>query len=353
MYNFQNFNHLLTTAPHDIYEVFISDLHLSEGSPLVPAFLALLNDLAVLPNLKRLYILGDWFDVWIGDDDYLKHSKKLDAKHPNTKKPNEHQANHWITPIVDKLKQMRIDGCETLVLTGNRDFLMRQPFCNTFAGTLLEQPYFIKIGDKSVRLEHGDALCTDDKSYQRFRKYAQHPIVQWWLLSKSLAKRQQIADKLRNKSKQANQNKSLQIMDVNATAVRYAFTPNLDKELITYCKKKNKPLPPNSDILIHGHTHRPAVHMLDGVDNIENIDGIIDSIDKMDDTTNELKENPHIRYVLGDWRLKGEGSYQKVSAVIGATYRVSTSKNNIVSLDKVDDDMDDNVEFGLFEFVYQ
>ncbi len=282
---FLKFNHLLSTRPHDIHEVFISDLHLAEGSVLVKAFLALLDDLSALPNLNKLYILGDWFDAWVGDDIYLSLNKKSDKRQ---------QANHWITPIVDRLKQLRINGCQILVLTGNRDFLMRQPFCNCFGGQMLSEPHFIQISNQQVRLEHGDALCTDDKAYQRFRKYAHNPFVQWWLLKKPIKKRLKISEKLRQQSKKSNANKSVSIMDVNETAVKYALNPQLDEQLVKRHRKRHKPLPPTSDILIHGHTHRPDIHQLD---------------------------NGKLRYVLGDWRMHDLGSrYESVTAVIGVVY---------------------------------
>ncbi len=254
---FRKFDHLLTTRPHDIHAIFISDLHLEEKSNLQPAFLALLDDLLALPSLKKLYILGDWFEVWIGDDYYLDLSA-------------ENKANHWITPIIKKLKQLTINGCQIFILTGNRDFLMRQPFCNAFGGKLVAEPYFIDFNNKKIRLEHGDALCTDDKNYQKLRKYMHNRFIQWGLLNCSIATRLKIADKLRNTSKQANSNKSMQIMDVNQKAVKTALQ--------------------QSDILIHGHTHCPNIH--------------------------KIGENK-IRYVLGDWRITNNS----VNAILGVIYQ--------------------------------
>ena len=106
----QSFNHLITTRPHEVRQVLISDLHLSPEEPaLVQAFLALLDDCLALPQLNRLFILGDWFEVWIGDDAYLTLSE--DARQI-----------HWLTPLIVKLKKLRIAGCEILVMHGNRDF---------------------------------------------------------------------------------------------------------------------------------------------------------------------------------------------------------------------------------------
>lgn len=275
----QSFNHLITTRPHEVRQVLISDLHLSPEEPaLVQAFLALLDDCLALPQLKRLFILGDWFEVWIGDDAYLTLSENA-------------RQSHWLTPLIVKLKKLRIAGCEILVMHGNRDFLLGQPFCSLFGGELIYEPYYLTVGQLSYRLEHGDALCTDDKKYQFFRKMMRNRLTQWYLLNKSLTKRLAIADKMRQKSQQNNANKAAYIMDVNADAVIQAIT--------------------DSDALLHGHTHRPAIHQ----------------------ATSDKK-----RYVLGDWRLLDKESRQpKVSAVIGAV--------------TADGDTGDNAaEFELVEF---
>ena len=275
----QSFNHLITTRPHEVRLVLISDLHLSPEEPaLVQAFLALLDDCLALPQLNRLFILGDWFEVWIGDDAYLTLSE--DARQ-----------NHWLTPLIVKLKKLRVAGCEILVMHGNRDFLLGQPFCSLFGGELIYEPYYLTVGQQNYRLEHGDALCTDDKKYQFFRKMMRNRFTQWYLLNKSLTKRLAIADKLRQKSQQNNANKAAYIMDVNKDAVIQAIA--------------------DSDALLHGHTHRPAIHQ----------------------ATADKK-----RYVLGDWRLLDKDSRQpKVSAVIGA---VTAHKNSD----------DNNAEFELIEF---
>ncbi|MBO1531785.1 UDP-2,3-diacylglucosamine diphosphatase [Psychrobacter sp. F1192] len=271
----QTFNHLITTRPHEVRQVFISDLHLSAEEPaLVQAFLALLDDCLALPALKRLFILGDWFEVWIGDDAYLTLSAAA-------------RQTHWLTPLIVKLKQLRVAGCEILVMHGNRDFLLGQPFCNLFGGELIDEPYSLAVGQQHYRLEHGDALCIDDKKYQFFRKIMRHRLTQWYLLNKSLTKRLKIADKMRDRSQRSNANKATYIMDVNDTAVQTALT--------------------NNDALLHGHTHRPHVHQ----------------------ATKDKK-----RYVLGDWRLLDEEMRQpKVSAVIGTA---------------IEDY--DGTEFGLVEF---
>ena len=275
----QSFDHLITTRPHEVRQILISDLHLSPEEPaLVQAFLALLDDCLALPALKRLFILGDWFEVWLGDDFYLSLS-------------DEERQNHWLTPLIVKLKKLRVAGCEILVMHGNRDFLLGQPFCNLFGGELIYEPYTLAVGQQSYRLEHGDALCTDDKKYQFFRKVMRNRLTQWYLLNKSLKKRLAIADKLRQKSQQNNANKAAYIMDINENAVLQAVA--------------------DSDALLHGHTHRPDIHKT---------------------------IHDKIRYVLGDWRLlDSDKRQQKVSAVIGAVIADENSDDN-------------NAEFGLVEF---
>ena len=279
----QSFDHLITTRPHEVRQVLISDLHLSPEEPaLVQAFLALLDDCLALPTLKRLFILGDWFEVWIGDDAYLLLSE-------------DERQTHWLTPLIVKLKELRVAGCEILIMHGNRDFLLGQPFCNLFGAELIYEPYTLTVGQQNYRLEHGDALCIDDKKYQFFRKIMRNRLTQWYLLNKSLEKRLAIADKMRQKSQQNNANKAAYIMDVNDEAVLKAVNDN--------------------DALLHGHTHRPDIHQA---------------------TSNKK------RYVLGDWRLLDSDTRQpKVSAVIGA---VTADEDWDANSD------DNNAEFRLVEF---
>lgn len=279
----QSFEHLITTRPHEVRQVLISDLHLSPEEPaLVQAFLAFLDDCLALPALKRLFILGDWFEVWLGDDAYLTLAE-------------EERQTHWLTPLITKLKQLRVDGCEVLIMHGNRDFLLGQPFCNLFGGELIYEPYTLDVGEQRYRLEHGDALCTDDKKYQFFRKIMRNRVTQWYLLNKSLEKRLAIAENIRQKSKEKNTTKAAHIMDVNEGAVNYA--------LYTF------------DALIHGHTHRPEIH--------RSSDG-------------------QSRYVLGDWRLLDKETRQpKVSAVIGAI---------TADVDADIDSITNNAEFQMVEF---
>lgn len=282
----QSFDHLITTRPSKVRQIIISDLHLSLDEPaLVQAFLALLDDCLALPNLKRLFILGDWFEVWLGDDFYLSLT-------------DDERETHWLTPMIIKLKQLRVKGCEILVMHGNRDFLLDRSFLNLFGGELIDEPYPITVGEQSFRLEHGDALCTDDKKYQIFRKVMRHSLTKWYLLNKSLAKRQAIADNIRSKSKQNNTKKAAYIMDVNEKSVNKAIY--------------------HFDALLHGHTHRPDSHYSNGGKS---------------------------RFVLGDWRLfDAEARQPKVSAVIGVVVAEPTSEGDELN--------NDSAEFDLVEFRY-
>lgn len=293
----QSFEHLITTRPYEVRQLLISDLHLSPDEPaLVQAFLLLLDDCLALPALKRLFILGDWFEVWLGDDAYLSLSQQA-------------RQTHWLTPLIAKLKQLRIKGCEIFVMHGNRDFLLDQHFCDLFGGELIQEPYPITVGEQKFRLEHGDALCSDDKKYQFFRKIMRHRFTKWYLLNKTLEKRLAIADNIRAKSKLNNTKKAAHIMDVNEGSVNKAIY--------------------KFDALLHGHTHRPDAHYSD---------------------------QGKSRYVLGDWRLiDAESRQPKVSAVIGA---ITAKQLEDDGLNNGDDDLNndslnnDSATFDLVEFRY-
>lgn len=212
--------------------LFIADLHLSPNHPrLVRGFLDLLD--AYQNKHTQLYILGDWFNAWIGDD----------------------YTAPWLDEVVAHLKQFsQAAGNHIYFIVGNRDFALGQKFLDQFSGQLLPDVYTLHIGSQRVRLEHGDALCTDDVSYQNFRKIIRNPIILATLKKTPLAFRQKLAQGFRKKSQQANQVKSYDVMDVNADAVSQALQ--------------------HADVLIHGHTHRPNIH----------------------------NEHGKPRIVLGDWR---------------------------------------------------
>ena len=197
--------------------LFISDLHLSPDHPrLVRGFLDLLTEYQ--DRNTHLYILGDWFNAWIGDD----------------------YTSPWLDEIVIALKQFTQAGNQVYFLVGNRDFALGQDFLDQFSGQLLPEITHFNIGSTRYRIEHGDALCTDDVSYQRFRKIIRHPWVLGVLRKMPLSFRARLASGFRKKSHEAQQLKSYDVMDVNASAVEAAFK--------------------QADVLIHGHTHRAAIH---------------------------------------------------------------------------------------------
>ncbi|WP_374665665.1 UDP-2,3-diacylglucosamine diphosphatase [Acinetobacter sp.] len=201
--------------------LFIADLHLSPNHPrLVRGFLALLD--AYKDKNTQLYILGDWFNAWIGDDDRAP----------------------WLDEIVQALKQFSEAGNQIYFLSGNRDFALGKNFLNQFNAILLNDIEILDIGQKSIRIEHGDLLCTDDVSYQKFRKIIRNPLLLGFLKKMPLSFRQKLANGFRKKSQQANQFKSYAVMDVNQHAVERALA--------------------DAEVLIHGHTHRPHIHDVHG-----------------------------------------------------------------------------------------
>lgn len=238
--------------PSDIQAVFVSDLHLSSQTPLFnDGFIQLLNKLDKLPNLRQFYILGDWFDGWIGDDAYLTLT-------------HAQRSQHWLTPILYALHALAKNGVQIFVMHGNRDFTISQKLCDQFNGKLIFEPHYLSINNQTVRLEHGDALCTDDIGYQRYRKWIRHRYILPVLLRLPLSFRQRLAGNIKAQSGQQKQQKTQTIMDANPQAVQDALA--------------------TADLLIHGHTHRPNHHQY------------------------EQKS----RLVLGDWR-DDDG----LSAVIG------------------------------------
>lgn len=238
--------------PPNTQIVFVADLHLSADTcHLNVAFCHFITELIQLPCLSALYVLGDWLDGWIGDDDYLSLS-------------DDEKARHWLTPIIEKLKTLSKKST-IYIMHGNRDFAIRQTLCNAFGGRLIKEPFYLNHQHISYRLEHGDALCTDDKKYQRYRKIIRHRLILWLLLKQPLHKRRQLALRIKHKAHQDKSQKSSRIMDTNPQAVADAFN--------------------TCDILVHGHTHRPNVHQL----------------------------NDKIRFVLGDW----QDNFGQVSAMIG------------------------------------
>ena len=216
--------------------LFISDLHLEESRPdITEAFLGFLDGKA--SGVDQLYILGDFFEAWIGDDE---------------RTPLQEQ-------IATALRKLRDSGTRIFLMHGNRDFLIGQDFCDRAGATLLDDPTVIDLYGTPTLLMHGDSLCTADVEYQKFRANMRNPQWQQMILQRPLKDRQQMARQLREISMAKNQGKEEYIMDVTPEEV----VKDLEKHGVQR--------------MIHGHTHRPAVHEL---------------------TANG---SPAKRIVLGDW----------------------------------------------------
>ena len=201
--------------------LFISDLHLCDSRPHISAaFIDFLETTAT--KAQALYILGDLFEYWAGDD-----AIDLPAL----------QAN------IHALRRLCCN-IPVFFMTGNRDFLIGNGFAKATGITILPDPSLIILYDKAVLLSHGDALCTDDTAYQIFRDEVRTAAWQNQFLSQPLANRIAYIEQLRVRSEQEKSAKSMQIMDVNADAVERLF--------------RQYDYPP---LLIHGHTHRPNTHI--------------------------------------------------------------------------------------------
>jgi len=201
--------------------LFISDLHLAPERPATVAlFLDFLGRQA--REAEALYILGDLFDAWMGDDGDQPPSPAIRAA----------------------LRDLAASGTRCAILPGNRDFLIGRRFLADTGCDLLADPTRIDLYGTPTLLMHGDLLCTDDRAYQRFRRIIRHPLVKRLFLWRRLERRRALAQDYRRRSMAAIAGKPLAIMDVNPDAV-----------LATLRRQ-------DARCLIHGHTHRPADHAL-------------------------------------------------------------------------------------------
>ena len=226
--------------------LFIADLHLQTEEPAITAgFLRFLQGEA--RQADAMYILGDLFEAWIGDDD------------PN---PLHQQIATAIKAVVDA-------GVPCYFIHGNRDFLVGQRFARQSGMLLLTEEERLDLYGREVLIMHGDTLCTDDPGYLAFRAKVHTPWIQRLFLALPLFIRHRIAARMRADSKAANSSKSMDIMDVNPQAV----VDVMERHHVQW--------------LIHGHTHRPAVHEL------------------------QANGQPAWRVVLGAWH--SEGSMVKVT----------------------------------------
>jgi UDP-2,3-diacylglucosamine hydrolase len=221
--------------------LFISDLHLSEERPAAnERFFSFLEKEARATD--ALYILGDFFEYWIGDDDLGQPFNAV---------------------IAGSLRELARRGVALYLMHGNRDFLIGQGFCAATGAQLLDDPTVIELQGERTLLMHGDTLCTDDLDYQAWRRTARSAEFQRGFLAKSLAERRHAVLGMREKSRQVVEAKPAEIMDVNDGAVRAALENHGVRRLI------------------HGHTHRPGRHRV------------------------ELDGEPGERWVLPDWYGRG------------------------------------------------
>lgn len=224
--------------PHTL---FISDLHLSEDEPhITQLFLSFMRNTA--PKSDALYILGDLFEYWAGDDDR------------NT--PFHQQ-------IIGAMRDVSQQGTPVFIMHGNRDFLMAEQLAQECHATLLPDPTLIDLYGSPTLLTHGDALCTDDKEYQTFRKQVRAPAWRNSFLAQPLVQRKAQIEQLRKMSEEQKQSKTMDIMDVSLSTVADIFRSH------------------HYPRMIHGHTHRQKHHL-----------------HEVDGKTCE-------RWVLGDWHKTG------------------------------------------------
>lgn len=224
------------------HSLFISDLHLCQSRPSIQAqFLAFLQGTA--RQAQSLFILGDLFEYWAGDDDLT---------------------DPFNSTVVAALLGLTHAGVSLFLIHGNRDFLLSDAFAQATGAQCLDDPSVLELYGRRVLLGHGDIWCTDDVAYQDFRQQVRNPAWQAQFLSQPLAARKAQIETLRLRSESEKSQKSMAIMDVNPQAIEALF--------------RDFDYPP---LMIHGHTHRPAKHLLQ-------VDG-----------------HACERWVLGDWYEQG------------------------------------------------
>lgn len=202
--------------------LFASDVHLHSSLPkTTQAFFSFLSRHAI--HAEKLYLLGDLFEYWAGDDDLQTPFNQ---------------------GVASQLRKVAEAGVDVFWIAGNRDFLIGKKFAAEAKLRLLPDPFVARIGKQDIVLTHGDALCTDDVSYMAFREQVRNQAWQNAFLAKPLEERRSIIEGLRSGSKEAQRMKAAEIMDVNAQAVAELFHST------------------NTSVMIHGHTHRPAAHAI-------------------------------------------------------------------------------------------
>lgn len=220
--------------------LFISDLHLTPSSPeITQCFQRFMRQEAI--NAKALYVLGDLFEFWIGDDDTSEFAQQI--KH------------EFLT--------LTTHGVPCYFIQGNRDFLLGQRFARDTGIQLLNEEHVIDLYGRQAVILHGDTLCIDDVSYQNYRKKVHQPWLQWIFNRLPFAFKQKIVTKIQGDIRDQKQSKSMQIMDVTQSEVERVMAAH------------------HVDLMIHGHTHRPNIHHF------------------------VTEDGEKTRVVLGDWYSQG------------------------------------------------
>lgn len=231
---------MLAALKKNMTVLFISDLHLSPLEPKITDCLLLFLEQEA-PKAEALYVLGDLFEFWIGDDD--------------------------ITPlnqtVADAFLALNRKGVPIYYIHGNRDFLIGKQFAKAAGMILLPEHHVIDLYGTPTLIMHGDTLCIQDKGYQKYRKKIRNPFLQWLFYRLPLPRRRKIGDKIRESSNARNSEISAAILDVDAQEIVRVMLEN------------------NVTQLIHGHTHRPDIH------------------------TVQLNTTQGQRIVLGDWYTQG------------------------------------------------
>lgn len=234
----------MSEQPDSLPILLISDLHLEDGRPdITRTLLHFLEERA--GRCQALYILGDLFEVWIGDDEVTALS----------------------TEIAAALSDFHRAGSEIYLLHGNRDFLLGEDYAERCGARLIHEPYTLSSNNTRFLLLHGDILCTDDHEYMEFRAMVRNPAWQKQFLAQTLEARREFARQAREQSQSATRHKRMEIMDVNQEAVLRLIQEQQQTRII------------------HGHTHRPDIHQIT----------LPQAIDGRSQAT---------RTVLGDWDRK-------------------------------------------------
>lgn len=220
--------------------LFISDLHLSEHTPEInQCFQRFMREEAI--HADALYVLGDLFEFWIGDDDN----------------------STFATSIKNEFKRLTSQGVPCYFTQGNRDFLIGKRFSKQTGITLLGDSTIIDLYGQRAVVMHGDTLCTDDVKYLEYREKVHQPWLQWVFNRIPMFLKKKIVSRVQSDIKSDKQTKSLEIMDVNQTAVERVMRDE------------------NVTLMIHGHTHRPNIHQF------------------------AIENDTCTRIVLGDWYTQG------------------------------------------------